>query len=333
LKFPLFLWYTFLVISKKGRYKMKKGNNKTRLLSAAITLSLLLSLTSVPSNANTRELSALADTNSAMDVDGRVYPYLKGISNKNVWAHNRFSIVIGGRTLSVKGIELNGVAYLPFRAATGAISGSSYSYNSQTRTSVMRAPDLEITVSDGGYVTYANGRALFNTTPCVIMSDGRLYIPVSVFAKAVGMTVGTDGGNIRLSGSFKPLLHADKFYNKDEVFWLGRIIHAESRGEPLFGKIAVGNVVLNRVKASAYPNTIYGVIFDRKYGVQFSPVLDGTIYNTPDFNSILAAKICLDGYMISPEFLFFLEPSHSTSSWIPKNREYLFTIGKHDFYK
>ena len=193
---------------------MKKGNNKTRLLSAAITLSLLLSLTSVPSNANTRELSALADTNSAMDVDGRVYPYLKGISNKNVWAHNRFSVVIGGRTLSVKGVELNGVAYLPFRAAAGTISGSSYSYNSQTRTSVMRAPGLEITVSDGGYVTYANGRALFNTTPCVIMSDGRLYIPVSVFAKAVGMTVGTEGGNIRLSGSFKPLLHADKFYNK-----------------------------------------------------------------------------------------------------------------------
>lgn len=311
---------------------MKKGNNKTRLLSAAITLSLLLSLTSVPSNANTRELSALADTNSAMDVDGRVYPYLKGISNKNVWAHNRFSVVIGGKTLSVKGIELNGVAYLPFRAATGAISGSSYSYNSQTRTSVMRAPGLEITVSDGGYVTYANGRALFNTTPCVIMSDGRLYIPVSVFAKAVGMTVGTDGGNIRLSGSFKPLLHADKFYNKDEVFWLGRIIHAESRGEPLLGQIAAGNVVMNRVRSRYYPNTIYGVIFDRKYGVQFSPILDGSIYNTPGYSATLAAKICLEGTDVTGGAFFFLNVRLATSSWIPKNRDYAFTIGNHDFY-
>jgi len=62
-------------------------------------------------------------------------------------------------------------------------------------------------------------------------------------------------------------------------------------------------------------------------------VLDGTIYNTPCYNSTLAAKICLEGFDISGGALFFLRPELSTSSWIPNSRPYAFSIGKHDFYK
>jgi N-acetylmuramoyl-L-alanine amidase len=164
------------------------------------------------------------------------------------------------------------------------------------------------------------------------MSDGRLYIPVSVFAKAVGMTHTTSGNSVSISGSFKPLASADKFYREDEVFWLARIIHAESNGEPLLGQIAVGSVVMNRVKSAYYPNTIYGVIFDRKYGVQFSPILNGTIYNTPSYSARLAAKICLEGYDVTDGTFFFLNTRLATSSWIPRTREYAFTIGNHDFY-
>jgi N-acetylmuramoyl-L-alanine amidase len=147
------------------------------------------------------------------------------------------------------------------------------------------------------------------------------------------MTASVSDGEVRITGKYSPIIHASKYYRSDEVLWLARIIHAESRGEPLLGQIAVGNVVLNRVRSSSYPNTIYGVIFDRKYGVQFSPVLDGTIYNTPSYNSTLAAKICLEGYDISDGALFFLRPELSTSSWIPNNRPYSFSVGKHDFYK
>jgi N-acetylmuramoyl-L-alanine amidase len=311
---------------------MSNRNRKIKTFSMALILSLALNFATLPAGALSNETRSLADVNTALDVDGRVYLYLKGVANKNVWAHNRFDVSIGGKTLSVKGIEINGVAYLPFRAAGNMIAGSSYSYNSSTRTSTLRAPGLEITATDGNYVTYANGRVLFNTTPCVIMSDGRLYIPVSVFAKAVGMSVGVFNGNIRLTGSFKPLVSADKFYRDDEVFWLARIIHAESRGEPLLGQIAVGSVVMNRVKSNYYPNTIYGVIFDRKYGVQFSPVLDGSIYNTPGYTSTLAAKIALEGYDVTGGAFFFLAPELATSSWIPQTRKYAFTVGGHDFY-
>ena len=311
---------------------MSNRNRKIKTFSMALILSLALNFATLPARALSNETRSLADVNTALDVDGRVYLYLKGVANKNVWAHNRFDVSIGGKTLSVKGIEINGVAYLPFRSAGNMIAGSSYSYNSSTRTSTLRAPGLEITATDGNYVTYANGRVLFNTTPCVIMSDGRLYIPVSVFAKAVGMSVGVFNGNIRLTGSFKPLTHADNFYREDEVFWLARIIHAESRGEPLLGQIAVGSVVMNRVKSSYYPNTIYSVIFDRKYGVQFSPILDGSIYNTPGYTSTLAAKIALEGYDVTGGAFFFLAPELATSSWIPQTRKYAFTVGGHDFY-
>ena len=208
-----------------------------------------------------------------------------------------------------------------------------YSYDSKSKTSIMRLSGLTVSATDGNYAVMANDRPLFAMTPTVIMSDGRMYIPAEAFAKATGLLLSFDGGRVNLSGSLKPLAAASKYYREDEVFWLARIIHAESSGESLIGKIAVGNVVLNRVRSAYYPNTIYGVIFDRKYGVQFSPISNGAIYNTPSYASYLAAKICLEGFDLSEGAFFFLRPEHSTSSWIPDSREYVFTIGKHDFYK
>ena len=307
--------------------------SKIRVMASAVMLSLLLSAFGIGAGAQTTDTRSLAAMSTNLDPDGRVYMQIKAVLNKNVWVYERISVSVGNTSLPVQGIVINGVAYVPFRSAAAAISGSSYIYDPSTRTSVMSAPGLQIIATDGCYVTYANGRTLFNTTPNVIMSDGRMYIPAAVFAKAVGMSVNSVSGGIRLVGSYYPLLHAEKFYREDEVFWLARIIHAESRGEALIGQIAAGNVVMNRVRSAYYPNTIYGVIFDRKYGVQFSPVLDGTIYNTPGYTATLAAKICLEGYDLSGGAFFFLNTALATSSWIPLNREYAFTIGNHDFYK
>lgn len=306
---------------------------KLKVTATLLLVMTLVSIGTVNVSAATVYHDSLAPMNTALDVDGREYKYLKGVSNTGLWNYLRPDVTVGAKGLSLKGAIINGVYYIPFRAAASAISGSSYSYDSKTKTATMRAPGLEIVAGNGCYVTYANGRALFNTTPNVIMSDGRMYIPATVFAKAVGMRLDATDSKVSLSGSYSPLIPADKFYRSDEVFWLARIIHAESRGEALLGQIAVGNVVLNRVRSAYYPNTIYGVIFDRKYGVQFSPVIDGTIYNTPGYNATLAAKICLEGYDVSEGAFFFLNVALATSSWIPRNREYAFTIGNHDFYR
>ncbi len=256
---------------------------------------------------------------------------LKTVHDKNVWSYQRKTVNVGGRSLSQKSLLINGIDYIPARLAAESL-GLAYSYASSTKSVTLTGKGLLMTFSNGCYVTYANDRTLFSISPTVIMNDGRMYIPATVFAKAVGMSVSSGSSSVTLGGGYSPISHADKFYRADEVFWLARIIHAESRGEPLLGKIAVGNVVLNRVRSYDYPNTIYGVIFDKKYGVQFSPILDGSIYNTPSYNSILAAKICLEGTNLSDGALFFLRPETSSSSWIPNNRPYAFSIGKHDFY-
>lgn len=305
-------------------------NRKTQKILAATVAALLLA----PSSAVVANAKA---PSSSISYDTELYSYqehkgLAGVKNKSLSSYERPTVTVQGKTLSVRGIVIGDTYYVPFRAMANAL-GAQYEYSSSTKTSSMKLGSLTLISSDGCYTSYANDRALFSISPTVIMSDGRMYIPLDVFLKATGLRKSIIGSTVSVSGTFSPLAHASKFYRSDEVLWLARIIHAEAQGEPLLGQIAVGNVVLNRVKSSSFPNTIYSVIFDRNYGVQFSPILNGSIYNTPSYNATLAAKICLDGFDISDGALYFLQPHLSTSSWIPKNRTYAFTIGNHDFYK
>ena len=264
--------------------------------------------------------------------DGKISYKLPGIVSKSISSYKSLSLTVMGKTLSQSALYINSTVYIPLRAYADAI-GAKASYNSSTRTMTVTANGLVLTATDGGYVTYANGRPLFAFGRNVIMSNGRMYIPMSTRAKATGLVGEKSADGVTMNGSIKPLLSADKYYRDDEVFWLARIITAEAQGESLLGQLAVGNVILNRVASPQYPSTIYGVIFDRKWGVQFSPVLDGSIYNTPTYTATLAAMICLEGTNLSEDALFFLNPVTAESGWIIKSREYLYSIGGHDFYK
>lgn len=307
-------------------------NDKVKIMTAAILIALVLSATpSISASASTKDGAIVHELEYHNGIKNVREKRLSYVSNKNIWNYQRFDVHVQGSKLNVSGVTINNIDYIPFRAAANAL-GISYTYDSKNKTSLMSGRGVVLSATEGCFSVYANDRPLFASSPVVILSDGRMYIPASSFAKATGLTISKSGKNINLTGSFKALAPSSKFYDPDAVLWLARIIHAESSGEPLLGKIAVGNVVLNRVAHPSYPNTIYGVIFDRKYGVQFSPILNGTIYNTPSYESTLAAKICLEGFDISEGTLFFLHPEISTSSWIPKSREYKFSIGNHDFY-
>ncbi len=263
--------------------------------------------------------------------DGVITYNLPPVSNKSIWAQERLTTVVYNNTISDPALVMNGITYLPLRAVANAL-GLSASYNSTTRTMTVSGGDLYLTATEGGFVTYANDRPLFSFSPNVIMSNGRMYVPASALTKAVGMSFTVSDGTVRVGGNFRPLSPASSFYREDEVFWLARIITAEAGGESLLGQIAVGDVILNRVRSESFPNTIYGVIFDRKWGIQFSPVANGTIYNTPTYTATLAAKICLEGTSLSDNAMYFLNPSISTSSWIVNNRPYAYTIGNHYFF-
>ncbi len=217
--------------------------------------------------------------------------------------------------------------------ATAMDSSAKVTYSSSSRTLTIKTSKLTIECKDGSNYIVANGRYLYFEKP-IYMHNGVMYAPILLLYKAFGAKISwsNDIHGFKVARGSGTIASGDSYYREDEVFWLARIITAESQGEPLRGKIAVGNVILNRVKSSAYPNTIYGVIFDRKYGVQFSPVSNGTIYNTPTAESIIAAKICLEGYSISNKILYFVNPKKAPNSWISKNGALFATIGNHAFY-
>ncbi len=255
------------------------------------------------------------------------------IANKSIWAYPKATAKLNGVTQSADARIINGEVYIAVRAFFENSLGMSVTYYSASKTLEIQGSGFIMNVIDGSCVTYVNSRTLFSMTPSVIMTNGRMYAPLAPIAKSLGLSYSVSGNAANLNGSMNPIKSGNVYYDADAVYWLARIISAESSGESLLGQIAVGNVVLNRVKSPLYPNTIWGVIFDRKYGVQFSPVGDGRIYNTPTSSAITAARICLEGYVVAPSSLFFLNPAAATSSWITQNRTYVFSIGKHDFYK
>ena len=158
-------------------------------------------------------------------------------------------------------------------------------------------------------------------------------VPLFELCLAVGLEVNVKDGSVFVAGDPPPLTTGDEFYDPDDLFWLSRIIRAESETEPFEGKIAVGNVVLNRVRSSSFPGDVKGVVFDRRGGVaQFSPASTDAIYTEPDRESVAAAKICLEGVSLSDEIIFFMNPDLATSSWISDNRPAVMTIGHHTFY-
>lgn len=228
---------------------------------------------------------------------------------------------------------VDSITYVPFRAFCDAFGNTTVTWNQSTRTATAKVGSLTVNAPQGSLYIEANGRYLYGVGK-VLNLDGTLYVPVRPMAKAFGLTLSWDDAAraVTLTKTGKTIQSGSSFYDADEVYWLSRIISAEAAGEPMLGKIAVGNVILNRVRSPQYPNTIYGVIFDRKHGTQFSPVSFGTIYRTPTADSVIAAKMCLDGADLSSDILFFMNPRIATSNWISKNRPFAFTIGNHDFY-
>ena len=262
------------------------------------------------------------------------YKGTQSVKDKNVNNYEHIPVKISGKDLSDKALLINGTTYVTLRSFSDALTDVEISYNAWQRQADVVAEGLLLTATDGAYVVEANGRPLFAMTPVVIMSNGKMYVPIRTLAKAYGVSVLWEDSTrtVNIRGAFSPLESADTYYNADELYWLSRIISAESRGEPMLGQIAVGNVVLNRVADPDYPNTIYGVIFDRKYGVQFEPVLNGSIYAEPTESAVAAAKLCLEGVDLSRGSIYFYDPAKAESSWIGRNCTYVMTIGVHKFY-
>jgi N-acetylmuramoyl-L-alanine amidase len=197
----------------------------------------------------------------------------------------------------------------------------------------IRTRGISVSAKEGDFYIEANGRCLYTDVACRVI-DGTLYVPIRAAARAFNAEVlwSDKSRSVEITDNGGVCAAADEIYWDGSVLWLSRIIYAESRGEPLRGKIAVGNVVMNRMESTHFPNTIYGVIFDRKYGIQFTPVATGAIYNNSDAESIRAAKMVLEGTSVNDGVLYFVNPKIATNSWVQKNRRFAFALGNHYFY-
>ena len=129
--------------------------------------------------------------------------------------------------------------------------------------------------------------------------------------------LGINGGGGDLSGGTQ----------SGDLYLLARVISAEARGEPYTGQVAVGAVVLNRVRHSSFPNSISGVIYQSG---AFSCLDDGQFDEPIAESAYRAAQDALNGSDPSGGAIYYFNPATATSKWI-WSRPLIVTIGKHRF--
>ena len=117
--------------------------------------------------------------------------------------------------------------------------------------------------------------------------------------------------------------------NSSNVNLIAKAIYGEARGEPYAGQVAVGAVIMNRVRSSKFPNTIAGVIYQSG---AFDAVSDGQINLNPDSTAKKAAQDALNGWDPSYGAIYYFNPNTATNKWI-WSRPLTVTIGKHRFCK
>lgn len=116
-------------------------------------------------------------------------------------------------------------------------------------------------------------------------------------------------------------------FSSSDVYLLAKTIYAEGRGEPYVGQVAIGAVIMNRIRNSAFPNTVSGVVYQKG---AFTAVDDGQINLTPNETAMKAAKDAISGWDPTGGALYYYNPAVATSAWIFE-RETITVIGKHVF--
>ncbi|MBR5130890.1 MAG: spore cortex-lytic enzyme [Alphaproteobacteria bacterium] len=118
-------------------------------------------------------------------------------------------------------------------------------------------------------------------------------------------------------------------YSSSDIYLLARIIGAEARGESYVGQVAVGAVVLNRVRHSSFPDSIAGVVYQSG---AFSAVRDSNWNVPPDDTAKKAARDAINGWDPTGGAIYYYNPAKTSNQWI-RTRPVVTTIGRHVFCK
>lgn len=172
-------------------------------------------------------------------------------------------------------------------------------------------PDLQYRLKTMGY---------FNSTITSYFGSAT-FDSLIKFQKEHGLTA--DG----IAGSNTWTVLKSVSVNQAELDMLAKIIYAESRGEPYEGQVAVGAVVMNRVEASGFPDSVEEVIEQPR---AFTAVDDGQYKLKPDSRAYQAAEEAVKGNDPTDGALYYFNPETATSKWI-WTRTQTGKIGRHVF--
>jgi len=245
-------------------------------------------------------------SSSGLFIDGRPAP--QSLNKRNVRSTNYVA-------LSVMALELDPTAQSSFDGETMTIT----------------TDKLLLTAKVGQLYMVANGRYLYTPELVQLSPANQVIVPLRTIAKAFDAAVGYDAatGLTTVTSGSGAILNGESFYNPDDLFWLSRVIHRESGNQPMEGRMAVGNVVLNRVSDPIFPDTVEGVLAQKN---QFSTYKSGVLAATePSEKSTIAAKLVMDGGVVEETkgALFF---DSGVNSWAARNKRHIATIGGHKFY-
>ena len=231
-----------------------------------------------------------------------------------------------GRTM------VNGVTYVALAPTVLEFApDAQVSWDGGSRTVTVRTADLHMTAAVGQLYVQANGRYLY-AQDGVQMHGDRVMVPLRILTKVFNANLNWDSSMhaVHVQRGSGVLVSGNQYYNQDDLFWLSRVIYAESGNQSLKGQMAVGNVVLNRVHSPLFPNSVHEIIAQRN---QFTTYRGGKLANrTPNESSVLAAKLVLDGGVVaeSEGALYF---DSLVKSWAARSRTYVCTLGGHKFYR
>lgn len=230
---------------------------------------------------------------------------------------------------------IGGMTYVSVKVMSQQLDTTAQvAWDTESRVVTVTTENLTLTAKVGQKYLVANGRYLYLPEGVILTEEGQAMVSLDALVKAFDATLGWDGENgtfvvTRGSGAIES---GDDFYGENDLFWLSRVIYAESGNQVLEGKMGVGIVVLNRVndRSDIWPDSIKGVIAQRN---QFSTYKNGRLANrTPNAESIVAAKLVLDGGMVEEVKHAFFFDTFKERSWAARNKTVVAAIGGHRFY-
>ena len=231
-----------------------------------------------------------------------------------------------------KPIMVNNRAYIPLRAFSDAIGGA-LSWDADINAATFTKNSKSFVFYEERDYSIINGK---ESSHSAIMYKNLMFIPVRAVSEALDYGVKWDAEylivNISAPGVELSQNATDNTYSYDDMVLLSRITHIEGGSQTVKTKVGIAQTVLNRVKSPLFPDTVKGVVFDTKYGVQFPPAHTDLINNTPSKSSIIAAKCALNGADVVGNSLYFISVRGAENSWAHNNRQHYVTIGNTSFY-